>query len=232
MGHCLVPAREAHHAADVISRFDPRFWTVNFRWPMMAAVTTTAPDALRVDCVFYRRDDLAGLIWEAMSDERTARLSLPLLHAGQAQKELDHNEALALLDLAVQPTVVAAGQDVPPSDPTPGKCWIVGASPVGAWAGRAQALAGWTIGGWRYVAPHPGMVVWRSSDAMTMRYDGAQWTDGEVHAAGLFVEGAQVVSRREPAIDDPAGGGTIDAEARIALHAILATLRNHGLIAG
>jgi len=49
----------------VISRFDPRFWTVNFPRPMMAAVTTIAPDALRVDAVFYRQDDLAGLIWEA-----------------------------------------------------------------------------------------------------------------------------------------------------------------------
>jgi uncharacterized protein (TIGR02217 family) len=49
----------------VISRFDPRFWTVNFPRPMMAAVTTIAADALRVDAVFYRADDLAGLIWEA-----------------------------------------------------------------------------------------------------------------------------------------------------------------------
>ncbi|PAX07010.1 DUF2460 domain-containing protein [Sphingomonas lenta] len=50
---------------DIVSRFDPRFWTVNFPRPMMAAVTTTAHDALRVDLAFYRRDDLAGLIWEA-----------------------------------------------------------------------------------------------------------------------------------------------------------------------
>ena len=49
----------------VISRFDARFWTVNFPRPMMAAVTTTAPDALRVDAVFYTKRDLAGLIWEA-----------------------------------------------------------------------------------------------------------------------------------------------------------------------
>ena len=49
----------------MISRFDPRFWTVNFPRPMMASVVTTAPDALRVDAVFYRQDDLAGLIWEA-----------------------------------------------------------------------------------------------------------------------------------------------------------------------
>ncbi|WP_404372567.1 DUF2460 domain-containing protein [Sphingomonas sp. MMS24-J45] len=48
-----------------ISRFDPRFWTVNFPRPMMAAVTTAAPDALRVDAVFYTEGDLAGLIWEA-----------------------------------------------------------------------------------------------------------------------------------------------------------------------
>ncbi|MEG3181978.1 DUF2460 domain-containing protein [Sphingomonas sp. LT1P40] len=49
----------------VISRFDPAYWTVNFPRPMMASVVTTAPDALRVDAVFYRQDDLAGLIWES-----------------------------------------------------------------------------------------------------------------------------------------------------------------------
>jgi uncharacterized protein (TIGR02217 family) len=32
---------------------------------MMAAVTTTAPDGMRVDAVFHRTDDLCGLIWEA-----------------------------------------------------------------------------------------------------------------------------------------------------------------------
>lgn len=51
---------------DWIARFDPRFWTVNFPRPMMAAVTTTAADALRVDCVFYRKNDLAGLIWDSV----------------------------------------------------------------------------------------------------------------------------------------------------------------------
>lgn len=48
-----------------VKRFDPRFWTVDFPRPMMAAATTPAPDALRVDALFYRTDDLAGLIWEA-----------------------------------------------------------------------------------------------------------------------------------------------------------------------
>jgi uncharacterized protein (TIGR02217 family) len=57
--------RARKQAGGWIKRFDPRFWTVNFPRPMMAAVTTTGPQALRVDAVFYGSDDLAGLIWEA-----------------------------------------------------------------------------------------------------------------------------------------------------------------------
>ena len=48
-----------------IKRFDPRFWTINFPRPMMAAVTTTGPQSLRIDSVFYNANELAGLIWEA-----------------------------------------------------------------------------------------------------------------------------------------------------------------------
>ena len=55
----------AQEQGGFIKRFDPRFWTVDFPRPMMAAVTTTAADALRVDAVFYQANDLAGLIWAA-----------------------------------------------------------------------------------------------------------------------------------------------------------------------
>jgi uncharacterized protein (TIGR02217 family) len=48
-----------------LMRFDPRFWTLNFPRPMMASVVTTGPESLRVDAVFYRSDDLAGLIWDS-----------------------------------------------------------------------------------------------------------------------------------------------------------------------
>ena len=44
-----------------------------------------------------------------MSESATPRWALPLLAAGQAEKELTHNEALLLLDMAVQPSVVAVG---------------------------------------------------------------------------------------------------------------------------
>ncbi|MFM9934751.1 MAG: DUF2460 domain-containing protein [Novosphingobium sp.] len=52
-------------ATDTIQRFDPRFWTVDFPRPAMASVVTTAPDALRVDAVFQKANDLIGLIWES-----------------------------------------------------------------------------------------------------------------------------------------------------------------------
>ncbi len=62
MQHWLAP-RAAQQARAWLKRFDPVYWTVNFPRPMMAAVTTTGPHALRVDLNFYRADDLAGLIW-------------------------------------------------------------------------------------------------------------------------------------------------------------------------
>lgn len=142
----------------------------------------------------------------------TARLGLPLIEPGQAQKELTHNEALLLADAAVQASVVTAGANAPPSAPSPGACWIVGPEPRGAWAGRAHALAAWTAGGWRFVAAREGMGAWAEDARAALRFAGGQW-------------------RRGGAVADPAGGGTVDAEARSAVAAILAALRAHGLVA-
>lgn len=160
----------------------------------------------------------------------TARFALPLLHPGQVQKELFHNEALIVADALIQPCVEAMGVDVPPSDPDPGQCWIVGDSPAGAWAGAAGSLALWTAGGWRFVAPREGMAAWIADEALVARYAGGVWRAGRLTGTQLIIDGEQVVGAREPAIDDPDGGIVIDAEARNAIEAVLAALRSHGLI--
>lgn len=165
-----------------------------------------------------------------MSDERSARLALPYLEPGQAQKETFHNEALAWLDLTVQAAVTAVGIDTPPTSPATGDCWIVGAAPVGAWSGQAGALAGWTAGGWRFVAPTEGMIVWSIADAMSVRHLGGTWATGMLSAHRLSIDGVQVVAARQPAVAAPGGGATIDAEARAAIASVLIALRNHGLI--
>ncbi|MBL4801747.1 MAG: hypothetical protein JKY45_07610, partial [Emcibacter sp.] len=48
-----------------IRRFSPVYWTVNFPRPMMASSVTTGYDSLDVDLVFYRYEDLCGLIWDS-----------------------------------------------------------------------------------------------------------------------------------------------------------------------
>ncbi|PKB14233.1 uncharacterized protein (TIGR02217 family) [Novosphingobium kunmingense] len=65
MAFWLCRKREGQDS-DWIQRFDPRFWTVNFPRPMMAALTAPAPDALRVDATFLRKGDLAGVIWDSV----------------------------------------------------------------------------------------------------------------------------------------------------------------------
>src|SRR5947199_3315282 len=87
----------------------------------------------------------------------SARLSLPFLSPGQAQKEFFHNEALQTLDLLTAAAVEETPRNDPPADPVVGACYIVGNSPTEEWAGKSQYIAGYTSGGWRYIAPTAGM---------------------------------------------------------------------------
>lgn len=164
-----------------------------------------------------------------MTDAPTARLGLPFLQAGQAQKEMYHNEALMRLDLAVQTSVIAAGTNIPPDAPEIATAWIVGSAPTGAWAGHAQAIAGWSESGWRFLAAAEGMRAWVvESDGFALFVDG-QWRVGRSYGR-LFIDGEQIVGPRAEAIEEPDGGTTVDTEARRAIDAILAAMREHGLV--
>jgi hypothetical protein len=165
-----------------------------------------------------------------MSDEHTSRLALPMLQPGQAQKETTHNEALALLDLTVQASVLAVGLNVPPVAPVAGNAWIVGAAPIGGWDGQPRTLAGWTSGGWRFVPPFEGMTVWSVADRHPARFGGGYWTVGVLAGSRVSIDGVDVVGARRGAIADPTGGTVVDDEARATIGAILGALRGHGLI--
>lgn len=162
----------------------------------------------------------------------TANLALPFLQPGQAQKELTHNEALARLDIAVQASVVAAGTDLPASDPREGQCWIVGSAGTGDWSGQADAVAGWTPGGWRFVRPWQGMQVWDQEHAKCLRWNGNRWEDEEVSGERVLVNGQQVVGPRQPGIIGPIGGSVVDVQARETIASMLGALAAHGLIGG
>ncbi|HMO68141.1 MAG TPA: DUF2460 domain-containing protein, partial [Novosphingobium sp.] len=112
MAFWLAQQRDGQHA-DWIGRFDPRFWTVNFPRPMMASVISTAPDALRVDAVFMRDGDLAGLIWESED-----RLDHPLT-AYRTVRDYGHcvlsfrwrSGGIVALDAVHGPTLTIEGRD-------------------------------------------------------------------------------------------------------------------------
>ena len=165
-----------------------------------------------------------------MTIPTSPRLALPLLAAGQAQKEVTHNEALTLIDVTLGACAESAGTDVPPATPSIGQCWIVGLAPTGAWTGKAGALAGWTEGGWRFVPAVEGMRVWLKDRQLQALRQESGWVVGEEPVARVLIEGEQVVGPRQPSVPVPSGGATVDAEARTAIASIIERLSAHGLI--
>jgi hypothetical protein len=92
-----------------VKRFAAGFWSVDFPRPMMACARTVAPDAVRVECLFYRQDDLAGLIWaaedrhdhvllryETSRDFRRCRLSFRWRSAGVKALDALHGPTLTI----------------------------------------------------------------------------------------------------------------------------------------
>ncbi|BBD96824.1 TIGR02217 family protein [Sphingobium amiense] len=112
LDYWLADARRGQEAR-FMKRFAASHWTVNFPRPMMASVVTTAPDALRMDAVFYGSGDLAGLIWEAED-----RWSHPLLAYETARDFRDcvlsfrwRSGGVRRLDQTHGPTLTIEGRD-------------------------------------------------------------------------------------------------------------------------
>jgi hypothetical protein len=162
--------------------------------------------------------------------DMTPRWALPLLFAGQAQKEVFHNEALTLVDALLHGRAESADVANPPGTPEIGQCWIVAAGASGAWAGQAGAIAVWSEGGWRFVAARAGVAMDVADRGHRLFHDGTDWRDSAVRSDGLYVDDQRVIAARQAAIPAPIGGAVIDVEARTTLATILSALRAHGLI--
>lgn len=138
----------------------------------------------------------------------TPRHSLPLLFAGQAQKEFFVNGALSLCDALLHPAVEGEAAS-PPAAPADAECWLVADGASGEFAGREGHLACRQAGAWLFAGPRDGMRVFDRSTGQLLVYIG-EW-------------------RREDAVQPPAGGVTIDQEARTAIAAVIAALSRAGI---
>ncbi|MCC6829671.1 MAG: DUF2793 domain-containing protein [Novosphingobium sp.] len=141
-------------------------------------------------------------------DSTTPRFGLPLLHAGQSQKEAFVNEAHALAD-ALLHGAIEGELATPPASPDEGECWLVGSGASGAWAGHDGAIACRQGGNWLFVPPRDGLRLLDRSTGQDLRFFGI-W---------------QIPSLPP----EPTGGSTVDSEARTTLSALLGTLRTAGI---
>jgi hypothetical protein len=141
----------------------------------------------------------------------TPRHSLPYLIAGQAQKEVFVNEALARIDALIQP-VVAGTRASPPAEPAPGECWIVAVGASGDWIGADDHLASWDGGQWTLHPPFAGLRAFDLAEDRVRTYT-VDWDFA-------------------PTLAEPSGGSVIDIEVRATVTAILDILRAQRIIPG
>jgi hypothetical protein len=136
-----------------------------------------------------------------------------------------------LIDLLVAGSVEPAATTAPPPSPAIGTLYRIAANGAsGAFAGEEGKLAGWTEGGWRFVAPVEGMRLTERGSGLELAFRNGAWASGSLRASEVVIGGQTVVGARQLSVADPAGGTVIDAQGRLAVTQILAVLRAHGLI--
>lgn len=160
----------------------------------------------------------------------STRWALPLLAAGQAQKEITHNEAILAIDRLLQLAVVTRSRSEPPADASSGDIYIVGPAPTGAWAGRTGELAAFDGSGWTMTAPRPGCLAWVGDEGEFSVSTVSGWSNGGWPARGIRIGGRSVLAATPAYVLDAAGGSVVDLECRSVLAALLAALRDQGVI--
>lgn len=146
-----------------------------------------------------------------VQDEMTHYFSLPLLHPGQAQKEMTHNEALMMIDALLAGKIEGIGGDPSLISPQKGQMWIVAADSVHQWEGQDGLLALWTGNGWRFLKVREGQVFWVENPGAYYVWQEHVWTAITAYHA-------------------PQGGAYIDVEARTALDLLVNILSKRGLL--
>ncbi|QFT76149.1 DUF2793 domain-containing protein [Erythrobacter sp. THAF29] len=141
----------------------------------------------------------------------TQTYSLPLLFAGQAQKEFFVNQALATIDSLLQLSVEASVA-APPADPADGSCFRIAGGATDDWAGKDDMLAIRISGAWQFVDPPAGTRLYDRAARQCLLFD-AGW-----------------IQPAEPS--EPAGGSVVDSEARAAINELISAMRSAGIFAG
>lgn len=141
-------------------------------------------------------------------DNTSPRHGLPLLFAGQAQKEAWINEALSRID-ALLHFSIEGELATPPTSPEDGSNWLVAVGGTDEWSGKDGQIACRQGGNWIYVSPRNGM----------------QLLDLSTGQQRLFLSTWKLPA----APSEPTGGSNVDNEARAAIVELIEALRVSGV---
>jgi hypothetical protein len=109
-----------------------------------------------------------------MSDT-SPNLALPYIQPAQAQKHVTHNEAVQVLDLVTQLSVVSASLTVPPAEIIEGRRYIVPSGATGDWAGQGGKVAYLEQSAWQMLTPKSGWLTWVEDEAQLRIFNGTSW---------------------------------------------------------
>lgn len=138
----------------------------------------------------------------------TPNHDLPLLFAGQAQKEMSLNQATAVIDALLCATITQS-TNTPPAQAAEGAVYRVVPIASEGWAGKEDHLAVRVGSSWHFVTPRTGMRFYDTQQSKVIVFE-TQWN------ATTELSPAQ-------------GGSVVDVEARALLGDLIEQLRNIGI---
>jgi len=98
------------------------------------------------------------------------------MDAAAAQKSLDYNEALPIIDALLSRAVENYTITAPPAVPEEGLIWAVPAGASGAWAGQSGNLAIFIGGVWVFKTPSPMVLFVDLASGSQVHSNGGSWT--------------------------------------------------------
>lgn len=105
----------------------------------------------------------------------TTNFSIPELAAAQSQKHVTVNEALRVVDTAMNLNVIRADFTAPPGSPSEGDKYIPFATASGAWTGKENQVAAYINATWVFFAPVEGWRAYNQTTNELLIFDGTSW---------------------------------------------------------